>query len=424
MLNSKQQYALNCMMHGKNMFITGDAGTGKSYVVNKFIDDCKLKNKQIIVCAPTGIAAINIGGVTAHRIFKIPIKPLIESPRAIPTTLKDADVILIDEVSMLRIDVFEYIATVLFALNSFRRQRGLDDIQVVLVGDFFQLPPVITDKDREVLEKYKYGEDLGKGFAFQSKYWDAFNFVCVQLDEVVRQDDKVFIQNLNYIRYGDYRGIRYFNEMSKKHEIKDAILVCGTNKAVNQKNEAEYKKIKNKEFIYDAEIDGEVAESDKIVPDKLKLKVGCRVMTVINDYAGKYQNGTLATVTYLDEEKIIILTDDGEQAEIEPYTWDINNYSANNIKSKVKIKLDCIGTYTQYPLRLAYAVTVHKSQGQTFDKVNLNPYCWDCGQLYVALSRVRNINGLYLTEPIRASYLIASSKVKEFYMSIRNFLKI
>lgn len=418
MLKSKQQLACDCMEHGKNVFLTGDAGTGKSFVVNRFIHWCKKEGKQVVVCAPTGVAAINIGGVTAHRVFKIPIKPLIESPRSIPTTLKDADVILIDEISMLRVDIFDYIATVLFALNSFRRQRGKGDIQVVLVGDFFQLPPVVTDKDREVLETYKYRNGMGKGFAFQSQYWSAFNFVCIQLDEVVRQDDMEFIYNLNAIRYGDFRGIRYFNQRSNPEIIKDAILICGTNKAVNQKNDEEYKKINSKEFVYDAEIEGEVADSDKMVPDKLKLKVGCRVMTVINDYAGKYQNGTLATVLSLDDDKIVILTDDGEVADIEPYTWSINNYSANNTKNKVKIKLDCIGTFTQYPLKLAYAVTVHKSQGQTFDKVNLNPYCWDCGQLYVALSRVRAIDGLHLTEQIRPSYLIASSDVREFYRTI------
>lgn len=418
MLRGKQKIAYEYMQQGRNIFLTGDAGTGKSFVVNKFISWCKETDKQIVVCAPTGVAAINIGGVTVHRVFKIPIKPLIESPKSIPVTLRDADVILIDEVSMLRLDIFDYISNILFALNSFRRQSGKKDVQIILVGDFFQLPPVLIDKDREVLEAYKYRNGMGKGFAFQSKYWSAFNFVCIQLDEVVRQDGIRFIQNLNAIRYGDYSGIRYFNMCSRTDSISDAILICGTNKAVNKKNEEEYKKIKSKEFVYDADIEGEVAESDKIVPDKLKLKVGCRVMTVINDYAGKYQNGTLATVLTLTEDKIVILTDDGEVADIEPYTWSINNYSANNTKNKVRLKLDCIGTFTQYPLKLAYAVTVHKSQGQTFDKVNLNPYCWDCGQLYVALSRVKTIDGLHLTEPIRPNYLIASRDVKEFYRTI------
>lgn len=415
MFKSRQQIAFDCMEQGKNVFLTGDAGTGKSYVVNKFIESCKKKGKQIVICAPTGVAAINIGGVTIHRVFKLPIRPLIETAKSIPLTLKDVDIFLIDEISMARIDVFEYVATVLFVLNNIRRQQGKKDVQVILVGDFFQLPPVITDKDREVLEKYKYKDNLGKGFAFQSKYWDAFNFVCIQLNEVVRQDDIEFIQSLNAIRYGDYRGIRYFNEMSRTTEIKDAILICGTNKAVNQKNETEYNKIHSKEFVYEADIDGEVADSDKIVPDKLKLKVGCRVMTVINDYAGKYQNGTLATVTHLTDDKIFIETDAGESAVIEPYTWNINNYNAKNTKNKVRISLDCIGTFTQYPLKLAYAATVHKSQGQTFDKVNLNPYCWDCGQLYVALSRVRTIDGLHLTQPIHSRYLIASNDVKKFY---------
>lgn len=418
MFKSRQQLAFNCMEQGRNVFLTGDAGTGKSYVVNKFIESCKKKNKQIVVCAPTGVAAINIGGVTIHRVFKLPLRPIIEKAKSIPLTLKDVDVLIIDEISMTRIDIFEYIVTVLFVLNNIRRQQGKQDVQVIFVGDFFQLPPVISDKDREVLEKYKYENELGKGFAFQSKYWSALNLICIQLNEVVRQDDIEFIRNLNDIRYGDYKGIRYFNERCRTDEIKDAILICGTNKVVNQKNEAEYNKIKSKEYIYEAVIDGEVAESDKMVPDKLKLKVGCRVMTVINDYEGKYQNGTLATVTHLTNDMVFIETDAGESAVIEPYTWDINNYKAKNTKNKVRISLDCIGTFTQYPLKLAYAATIHKSQGQTFDKVNLDPYCWDCGQLYVALSRVRTIDGLHLTRPIHPSYLIASNDVKRFYMNM------
>lgn len=411
MLRDKQQLALDYMKLGKNVFLTGGAGTGKSYVIKEFLDYCNKNNKQIVVCASTGIAAINIGGVTAHRVFNIPIKPLIESPKSIPKTLKDVDVILIEEISMLRIDVLEYIANIIFALNNYRKNRNISLVQVVFVGDFCQLPPVINDKDREFLEMYKYGKDLGKGFAFQSKCWDLFNFLCIRLDEVVRQRDEEFINNLNAIRYGDYRGINYFNNMSRQSEIKDAILICGTNKAVNTKNQAEYEKINKREFVYNADITGEVAESDKIVPDILKLKVGCRVMMVINDSEDKYKNGTLATVTHLSKNSVYVLTDDGEEVLIEPYTWNINKYKAVN----GKIQLECIGTFTQYPLKLAYAVTIHKSQGQTFDKVNINPYCWDCGQLYVALSRVKTIEGMYLTEIIKPSYVIASDKVVEFY---------
>ena len=418
MLKRAQMLALQYMLHGSNVFITGDAGTGKSYVISKFIEKCKENNKQVVMCAPTGVAAININGVTIHRVFKLPIKPLIEPVKSIPLTLKDADILLIDEVSMVRLDVFDYVAEVLIALNKFRRQHGKDDIQVILVGDFFQLPPVLTDKDREILEKYKYREGLGKGFAFQSQYWNAFNFVCIQLDEVVRQSNIDFINNLNMIRHGDYNGIRYFNKMSCKHEIDDAILICGTNKAVNQKNETEYNRLDSKEYIYESVVSGNVAESDKIVPDILKLKVGCRVMTVVNSLSGDYQNGTLATVTRLNKDSIVILTDDGNIVNVQPYTWNINNYNPKEVKGKVKINLECVATFTQYPLKLAYAVTVHKSQGQTFDKVNLNPYCWDCGQLYVALSRVRTIEGLHLTQPINTRCLVTSRDVINFYRNM------
>lgn len=386
--------------------------------MNKFIEKCNSEGKQIVICAPTGIAAINIGGVTVHRVFRLPIKPLVEGPRCIPLTLKDADVLLMDEVSMARIDVFDYMSQVLVILNRIRRGMGKKDIQVILVGDFFQLPPVITDKDREVLEGYKYGRELGKGYAFQSKFWKTYNFVCIQLDEVVRQSDKEFIDNLNAIRHGDYRGIKYFNTKSSKVPIDGAILLCGTNKAVNQKNNTEYNKIKSKEFVYEATIEGEVSESDKIVPEVLKLKVGCRIMTVVNDCTGKFQNGTLGTIIDLKDDSVTIETDEGAVVNLDKYTWDIHNYSAEQQENSIKISMDSIGQYTQYPLKLAYAVTIHKSQGQTFDKVNLNPYCWDCGQLYVALSRVRNIDGLYLEQLIQNRFLVTSKDVMNFFRKL------
>lgn len=418
MLRSKQTLALNLMEQGKNVFLTGDGGTGKTYIINEFKKYCDSTGIDYIVCAPTGIAALQVNGVTIHRVFRIPPRPLVEPVNSLPMTLKDIDVLIIEEISMVRIDWFDYIAKSIAILNNMRRRKGQDDLQVIVVGDFFQLPPVITDKDREILEQFKYGETLGRGYAFQSEYWDSFGFIPVMLDEIVRQTDVEFIENLNKVRRGDMTGLRYFNKNSKKAEIEKAILLCGTNKAVNEKNDIEYKKIHTPEKIYTAKITGEVKESDKMVPDELKLKIGCRVMTVVNDSDEKYSNGTLGTVSFIRDGSVDIITDDGIKATIEPYTWSMQNYKAEQTNQKVKVSMETIGSFTQLPLKLAYAVTIHKSQGQTFDKVNLDPYCWDCGQLYVALSRVRTIDGLHLTQLIQPRYLVASRDVKQFYLNL------
>ena len=182
MLTVKQAFALKEMCSGKNVFLTGDAGTGKSYTIDKFLEQCEKDNKQVVVCAPTGIAALQVNGVTIHRVFRLPPRPLVEPVNSLPLTLKDIDVLIIEEISMVRIDWFDYIAKSVAVLNNMRRRKGQNELQVIVAGDFFQLPPVITDKDREILEQFKYGAELGKGYAFQSEYWDSFGFIPVMLD--------------------------------------------------------------------------------------------------------------------------------------------------------------------------------------------------------------------------------------------------
>ena len=275
---------------------------------------------------------------------------------------------------------------------------------------------------RETLETYKYGEDLGSGFAFQSKYWNLYNFVCINLTDVVRQNDIEFIKHLNKIRVGNRASISYFNSIAAKNEITDAILLCGTNKAVKEKNDKEFNKLTTKIVTFEALEEGEIQESDKVVPNTLKLRVGCRVMSVINDCFDKYQNGSLGTVTSIDKGGVTVKFDNGNKVYIEPYTWDIHNYNAKKVNGKVKLQMSNIGTYSQIPLKLAYAVTIHKSQGQTYDKVNLNPYCWDYGQLYVALSRVKTVEQLHLTQPIQYQFLKTSVDVKDFYNNMSKII--
>jgi hypothetical protein len=421
MLKNDQLQAFNILKLGKNVFLTGEGGTGKSYVINKYIKYCEENDINIVVTAPTGIAALNVNGATLHRTFKIPIEPLVSKPKGIPKTLKDADVLVIEEISMVRLDVFDYVAQIIISLNAYRRNHGSEDIQVILCGDFFQLPPVLLDRDKEILEQVKYHCDIGHGFAFQSEYWDTFNFIPIVLRQQKRQSDSNFITALNYIRKGDYTSIQYLERMSQPKPIKDAIMLCGRNKVVNDKNEEEFNKLKTKIFTYQADIEGTVAESDKIVLEELKLRVGCRVMTVVNDLEDRYVNGSFGYVTRLDEDHVYVLIDGSdEEVEISRYKWEIKTYTAQQKKgsSKLEAKADVIGTFIQYPLKLAYAITIHKSQGQTYTEVNLDPTCWDCGQLYVALSRVKSIEGLHLLKGIQRRFIVTAPEVREFYSSL------
>ena len=210
MLNEQQTRAYNILKSGKNCFITGDAGTGKSYLINKYREYCDKNDISIMLCAPTGIAAINIGGATVHRSFKMPIGPTVSNPSGIPEALKDTDVLIIDEISMLRIDNFEYVAKVIFALNKYRVKNNKRMIQVIVVGDFFQLPPVISDRDYDVLNACGYLLGSKHGYAFKSAYWGRFNFVNIILTEQMRQNNYEFIHNLSLARIGKQQLYKLF----------------------------------------------------------------------------------------------------------------------------------------------------------------------------------------------------------------------
>lgn len=404
---SSQQIGFDTIMSGKNCFVTGDAGTGKSFLLIKVVKALNKQKKRVRIMAPTGLAALNVDGVTLHRGFRAPIGPLIKAPKKIAGVLGDCDVLIIEEVSMVRIDLFEYCIKQVVGANMNRRKIGLPDIQLILFGDFFQLPPVLTPGDRDIL-KMVY-EDIDKGYAFKSKWWDICNFTYISLKEIVRQDDVELQRALEQLRRGNQLGLKYILQNCSDEPIKNAISLCGTRKKADAINAEKYNALKGKEETYISEIDGEVKDSDKPVDDEISLKVGARVLAVMNNPHDGYMNGDMGEIVDLDEDTVTVQFDNGEVAEVEQASWSIKGWNEE------KQNIEVIGTYSQIPLKLAYAITIHKSQGQTYDAVNLDPRCWENGQLYTALSRVRDVHNLYLMDTMYPSYLKASRDVRMFY---------
>lgn len=411
-----QQYGYNVLMAGYSVFITGEAGTGKTYTLNKFIKNQRARGRNVMVCAPTGIAALHINGVTLHRQFKADIRINVNTPvyDEVAYELADVDTLVIDEISMCRIDLFELIVKYIFSANSLRKRRNKPKLQVVLSGDFLQLPPVLTNEDRELLSKL-YGRDITMGFAFESPLWNKLELNYVILTEVVRQDNKEFLQVLNRLRLGDKTAIDYIMKNCSKVPFGDAVNLYGKNNSATERNISELNKLQSELYTHEAIINGAAKITDTNADNVLPLKVGARVVSLVNkeleDGSLVYGNGSLGTVVSINSDSVTVEFDSGAVENIGLYTWNVEEYYIENDKLCSRQ----VGTVIQYPLKLAYAITIHKSQGQTYNCVNINPYTWDCGQLYVALSRVKDIKNLYLTSEINYDYLVLSLNVIKFY---------
>lgn len=411
-LNKEQNNALELALQGTNLFVTGGAGVGKTVLVRWIVDELQRAGKEVIVCAPTGIAAIQVGGVTIHRAFQARTVPYIEGDRGrLLDTVKVADVIVIDEISMCRFDLLEYVARCIMRAEKVAKKK----IQIIVAGDFYQLPPVVQTKDEYVLCKGWPRMDMDNGYyAFAGPSWQDLHLSNIELTQIMRQTDQEFAQYLNRIRKGDVAAIDWINEHASRN-AQPGIYIYPTNRLVEQKNRAEIDKLGDPTRTYRADI---INYSDKYPADEvLKICEGARVMTLINNSQDGYQNGSLGTVCQLGNSYIKIRLDSGKTVDIERCEWDCYEYVVVDGAGDKPPHLDRrkVGSFRQYPLRVAYAVTVHKSQGQTFDSVNLDPYCFAAGQLYVALSRVRDISHLHLLRDIRPSDLIVSPEVAEFY---------
>lgn len=400
----------------QNLFITGKAGTGKSSLIQYFRNTT---NKKVVVLAPTGIAALNCRGQTIHSFFGFP--PRIVNMSAIRKQknnrmFADIDTLVIDEISMVRADLLDGIDKFL-RLNGKDRQLPFGGIQIVFVGDPYQLPPVVVREEAEIFASlYK------SPYFFSAKSFNLDSFGVIELKTIFRQKEVEFVNFLNNVRIGEV-GMETFNLINERvmdpsFDNHHYVVLTVTNKSAESINTARLEEIKKPVLTYKASVDGDFPTEERTLPVEieLKLKVGARVLFVKNDAAKRWVNGTLGVVYELEKNSISVKIDDtGEIVKVYTVEWNNIEYEYN-LKTG-NIEEEVIGTMEQYPLRLAWAMTIHRSQGMTLDKVCLDfsrsPFAH--GQTYVALSRVRSFEGLALTRRLWPNDILIDDRIVEFY---------
>ncbi|MCD4812884.1 helix-turn-helix domain-containing protein [bacterium] len=407
-----------------NIFLTGRAGTGKTTFLRSIVETT---HKKAIVAAPTGIAAINAGGVTLHSLFQLPFGAFIpeevnQSSTSITTSLstpkslvssykmhktkrlllREMELLIIDEVSMLRADLLDAIDVVLRHVRR-NKAKPFGGVQVLFIGDLFQLAPVVKEDEWQYLKPYYSGI-----YFFNAQVLTEFQPLVIELDKIYRQRDARFIQLLNNLRNNEITeedsqllNQHYFPDIEKKNED-GYILLTTHNRMVDAKNKKALEKISEPSFFYEAELAGEFNDYMYPIEANLELKKGARVMFVKNDYSGeqRYFNGKIGTISSLKKDEIEVGFLDGQvPVVVEPYTWENKKYTLARETNEIEEKV--VGTFKHYPLKLAWAVTIHKSQGLTFDKAIIDVgKAFAPGQIYVALSRLTSLDGLILSSTI------------------------
>lgn len=416
-LTESQEMALKHISDGENIILTGAGGSGKSYLISVIKE---LYGKETLFVASTGIAAINIGGMTAHSLLSLPIGFQVDSgwlsktnkkTKAAFKNYKNIKRIVVDEVSMIRADTLDYMDQRLQRLMKSKLPFG--GLQVILVGDLLQLAPVVKSGSTEaMLLKEKYASP----HCFSAEVFDKLNIKVVELTQVVRQADPVMKRHLEDIRYGRNlkEAVVYFNTNCNQDKApNDVVTISTTNKAVDDGNLEHFNRNTNKSKIYMGYQTGVINLKDLLVPEILKLKVGLRVMTLANAEDGSYHNGSVGTVKgFISEDCVLVDLDNEGEVIVGRYEYLNNEYvtdSEGNLRQKV------VGSFAQIPLKIAYYLTAHKSQGVSLDSACLDLHnCFSEGQAYVALSRLRSMQGMYLKQPLKERDIKTDKRVISF----------
>ena len=420
----------------RNIFLTGKAGTGKTTFLKYIKENCP---KQIAVVAPTGVAAINAGGVTMHSFFQLPFSPFIPDAggfnkqneeitnkksllsRLRLTTekkkiLQELELLIIDEISMVRCDMLDAVDAVLRHIRR-RNNEGFGGVQVLFIGDMFQLPPVIKEHEWRLLRDF-----YNSPYFFDSHVIKEDPPVYIEFDKIYRQSEEKFIDVLNKVRNNelDEEGRillekRFLPDFVRTKDDGYIILTTHNDRA-RGKNETALKSLASKSISYRAEIEGDFPESAYPAEEQLLLKVGSQVMFIKNDSERikRYFNGKIGTVTDLDDDKILVrCRDEEDEIEVTKEKWENIRYTVD--KKSRQLNEEVLGSFTQYPLRLAWAITIHKSQGLTFDKVIIDAgEAFAPGQVYVALSRCTTLDGIVLQSHLRSTKIFSDERIVQF----------
>lgn len=493
-MTDEQQKVFDAAMEGESFFLTGNAGTGKSFVLKQIIKAFKAQHQQFYVTASTGIAAVNVHGSTLHSLLMI--SPSTDLTGSLDNKHKriaekmftaNSGTLIIDEISMCGVDLFSY----MMKMIEYAEDRNHFRMQLIFVGDFSQLPPVYSTYKRRGQKESEY--DIIEGiyggvFAFQSSEWTESRFKTFVLSKIIRQDNPDFMNALNEIRVGDPQGLEYINTHSAKEPQHGAITLTGTNATANSINSKQIAKLPGVSFVFHGDASDKFSKSAQPTESELTLKLGARVMIVANTVDA--YNGEMGTVTEIDvngeeyylnpdenriettpqyallhrktlkamdragtrdqahkirlkaklaadllavrqvkhdnQTKVINLTsndkiaivvesdEDGSEKVFGWHEWNMYHY----VKHGGTVEKKSGGKFIQVPLRLGYAITVHKSQGQTYNACNFLPQIFADGQLYVALSRVTDISRLYLSKPLTVGMVRTSGEVIDFYRKL------
>ncbi len=422
--NIEQQKAFELVANTNTcLFITGKAGTGKTTFIKRIRQEVK---KNFLLLAPTGIAAIAAGGQTMHSFFGFPLQAM--GPHTHLDVLPDKkmilnqiDTIIIDEASMVRSDMVDGMDR--YLRKAFKTNMAFGGKQVVFVGDLFQLPPVVKpgSADAEMLCDL-YGP--GTPFFYKAFVLKRMNLPKIEFQKIYRQSDMEFITILNKMRNGDITSedLALLNEHVGAEENNNdfSVTLTSFNFMAEKINEKKLNEIKEEEYLYQAEIKDDFKKNDAPVPDVLRLKVGAQVIFCRNNPNYGYMNGTIAKITALEEGKIIAKLESGAEIEVGKVSWENIQSQYNRDTRKMESKV--VGSFTQYPIKLAWAITIHKSQGMTFDRMHfdLSRGTFQDGQAYVAISRMRSLDGLTLSHRIMPHHIKQNSEVRAFANSFND----